>query len=326
MRRRDFIIFFGTAAASWPVTAPAQWSSTPLIGFLDSGAAKASVRRIAAFNKGLAELDYIQHHNVAIEYRWAEGRYNQLPQSADELVRLKVSVIAATGSPNAAMAAKKMTSSIPIVFANGGDPVKLGLVPSLSRPDGNATGVSFFNSDLVGKRWEFVRQLFPAATKVAFIVNPDNPNTASDISDAIAAAHTLDLTVVVIPMATTDRFDAGFAKARERSDVAILNNDAFFSSSRDQLVAVARQHRMPTIYYLRDFIESGGLISYGTDIADMYREAGIYTARILKGTKPAELPVMLPTRFELVINITTAKAFGITIPQTLLATANEVIE
>jgi putative tryptophan/tyrosine transport system substrate-binding protein len=326
MRRREAITLIVGMTAGWPFVARSQQSPIPTIGFLDSGVQKASTARIAEFDKGLAELGYAQHRNVMVEYRWAEGRYDQLPALANELVTLQVSVIAAMGSPNAAMAAQKATTTIPIVFANGGDPVKLGLVPSLSRPGGNSTGVSFFNSALVGKRWGLVRQLVPVASKVAFIVNPKNPNTESDITEALAAAHTLSLEVLVIQMASANDFDPAFAKAREQTDVAILNNDAYFSSARDELVAVASRHRIPTIYYLKDFIKSGGLISYGTDIPDIYRQAGIYAARILKGAKPAELPVMLPTRFELAINLNTAKALGLPVPQTLLATADEVIE
>jgi putative ABC transport system substrate-binding protein len=271
----------------------------PVIGFLDSGSPAPFAGRLAKFQAGLATRGYVEGQNVIIEYRWAEGHYDRLSSFAKDLVEKGVAVIAATGSPNAARAALAATRTIPIVFANGGDPVRLGLVPNLNRPPANATGVSFFNSALVGKRLEIARELVPATSLVGFIVNPDNPNTVGDINDAQAAARVLSLQIVVSPAASEEQFEAAFSRViKAGAKVVIVNNDAFFSSRYDDFVALAVRHQLPAVYYLRSFVAAGGLASYGTDIEEMYRAAGIYVARVLQGATPSELPVMLPTRFQ----------------------------
>jgi putative tryptophan/tyrosine transport system substrate-binding protein len=328
VKRREFITLIGgAAAAAWPLSARAQQPAMPVIGFIDSGSPAAFAGRLTKFRAGLGEGGYIEGRNVVIEYRWAEGHYEHLPALADDLVRRQVSVITATGSPNAAKAAQAVTSSIPIVFANGGDPVKLGLVASLNRPTGNATGVSFYNSALVGKRLEVLHELVPTARVLGFIANPDNPNTVSDLTDAQIAARALGLDIAVERAKSEAEFAPAFAKLiGNRVDAIVVNNDAFFSSRYDQLVAIAAEYRIPTMYYLRSFVAAGGLISYGTDVEDMYRQAGVYTARILNGVKPADLPVMLPTKFQFIVNLKTAKTLGLTVPLTLQASADEVIE
>jgi putative ABC transport system substrate-binding protein len=327
MRRREFITLLGGAAAGWPLTVRAQQPAMPVIGFLDSGSPVAFAARVAAFRRGLNEVGYVEGQNVAIEFRWAEGQYDRLPAMAADLVRRQVVVIAATGSPNSAQAAQAATKSIPIVFANAGDPVKLGLVPSLKRPGGNATGVSYFNSPLGSKRLELVRKLVPTAKVIGFLVNPNNPNAESDTKDTEAAGGVIGAQIAVLKASSESDIDATFAAfAQQRPDALLVNTDAFFSSRNGQFAALAARYAIPTIYYWRDFVTSGGLVSYGADITDAYRLAGTYTGRILKGAKPAELPVLLPTKFELVINLKTAKALGLTVPPTLLALVDEVIE
>jgi putative ABC transport system substrate-binding protein len=305
----------------------AQHKGIPVVGFLDSGSPAPFAGRLNKFRTGLAEGGYSEGKNVAIEYRWAEGHYDRLRALANDLVAREVNVIAATGSPNAARAALAATQTIPIVFANGGDPVRLGLVPNLSHPPANMTGVSFFNSELVGKRLEILRDLTPGARKLGFIANPENPNTAPDIDNAYAAARKLGLEIIVSPAASEGEFKGAFAKVVQADGSgAVVNNDAFYSSRYDQFAALAARYRLPTIYYLRSFVASGGLVSYGTDIEEMYRQAGGYVARIVAGAKPGELPVMLPTKYEFIFNLKTAKALGLTVSQSLLARADEVIE
>jgi putative ABC transport system substrate-binding protein len=327
MRRRDFLGLMSGVAVAWPLSARAQQSAPPVVGFLDSGSPTAFAERVTAFRRGLNDAGFLEGRDVAIEYRWAEGYYDRLPSMAAELVAHRVSVIVATGSPNSAEAALGATKTIPIVFANGGDPVKLGLVSSLSRPGGNATGVSYFNSPLGSKRLELVRNLIPTATVIGFVVNPSNPNADSDTKDTEAAASVIGAKIAVLKASSESEIDAVFATlAQLRPNALLVNNDAFFSSRNKQFVALAASHATPTIYSQRDYVMAGGLASYGTNITEGYRGAGTYTGRILKGAKPAELPILLPTKFELVINLKTAKTLGLTIPPTLLALADEVIE
>jgi putative ABC transport system substrate-binding protein len=326
MRRRDFITFLGGAAAALPRAARAQ-EPIPMIGFLDSGSAAAFMDRVVAFRRGLTETGYVEGQNVTIEYAWADGQYDRLPALATDLVHRQVAVIAATGSPNSVQAAIAATATIPIVFANGGDPVKLGLVRSLNRPSGNATGVSFFLSELGPKRLELLREILPAAAVIGYLVNPTNPVTESDMKELQAAAGTIGQRIRIVNASSERDLDAAFATlVQERVNALLVNNDTFFSSRHNQIVALAAHGALPAIYYLRDFVAAGGLVSYGANVLDGYRQVGIYIGRILRGEKPAALPVVQPTKFELVINLKTAKALGLTVPPNLLAIADEVIE
>lgn len=328
MRRREFITLLGGTAAAWPRAAHAQQPAMPVVGFINAGSADGSARNVAAFRKGLGETGYVEGQNVRIEYHWLEGQYNRLPALAVDLVRRRVAVIATPGSTPASLAAKAATATIPIVFGVGDDPVKLGLVPSLARPAGNATGINSFSQEVVAKRLELLHELVPKAVRVAVLVNPANAVPAENtLSEVQEAARVLGLQIQVFNASTTGEIDAAFAAiVREQVDALFVAPDAFFSSRRVQFATLAARDRIPASYSPREIVEAGGLMSYGTNSADMFRQVGIYTGSILKGVKPAAMPVMQSTRLEFVINLQTARALGLEVPPMLLARTDEVIE
>jgi putative tryptophan/tyrosine transport system substrate-binding protein len=325
MRRRDFIAVVSGAAA-WPLAARAQQPAMPVVAFLDAASLETDVRGLAEFRKGLSEIGYVEGQNVMIEYRSAEGQADRLPALAADVVRRRVAVIA-TMANNAAVAAKATTTAIPIVFTVGGDPIKMGLVDSLNRPGGNITGVSFLSSDIVTKMLEALHELMPKATRIAALVNPTNQNAAVDTKEAEAAARTLRLELQVLKASNAREIDDAFVHLVEQSAAALLiEGDPFFIGRMKQLVVLTARRAIPAIYQSRDFPDGGGLMSYGASRADALRLAGGYTGRILRGERPTELPVQLATKLELVVNLNTAKALGITVPSSLLARADEVIE
>ena len=324
MKRREFLTLLGGAAA-WPLTARAQQPTMPVIGFLDAASAPERTDFMAAFRQGLAEAGYVEGQNVAVEYRWAEGRYNRLLELAADLVRRGVSVITTPATTDAALAAKAATATIPIVFGVGGDPVKLGLVESLNRPGGNATGVNFFTIELMAKRMQLLRELVPGAKHVAVLINPTDRSNESTLRDVETAATGLQ--VLAFEAATGREIDAAFESlAREKVDALFVAGGAFYSARRVQLAVLAASYRVPATYSQRALVEAGGLMSYGPNFANVWRQVGLYAARILKGAKPADLPVEQPIKFELVINLNTARALRLEVPPTLLARADEVIE
>jgi len=327
MIRRDFITMLGGVASMWPVAAYAQQSPLPVIGFLNPEAPDVTADRLRGFRQGLKDTGYVEGENVAIEYRWANGQFDRLPGLAAELVRQQVAVIAATsgGAPSAAKAA---TTMIPIVFAVGEDPVQLGLVASLARPGGNLTGVNFFNYELVAKRLELLRELVPKAARVAVLVNPTNTaNTETTVIAVEAAGRAMGLQIQVLEASTSREIDAAYATiVGERLDALFVAPDTFFNSRRVQLTHLATRHAVPATYAQREYAEAGGLMSYGAKITDASRQVGTYVGRILKGAKPADLPVVQASKFELIINAQTARILDMTIPQSLLTTADEVIE
>jgi putative ABC transport system substrate-binding protein len=326
MRRREFITLLGSAAAAWPLAARAQQAAMPVIGFLNPGSPDTMADRMRGFRQGLRESGYIEGDNVTIAYRWAENQMDRLPELAADLVHRRVSVIAAFATAPA-FAAKAATTTIPIVFLAPEDPVRFGLVASLARPDGNLTGINLFTGELSAKRLEILREMVTGATHVAVLVNPTNPTMETTVRDVEAAARATGLQVQVFNASTSGEIDAAFASfARERPDAVFVQLDVFLNSRRAQLVNLASRHALPATYANRDFAEMGGLMSYGANIADAFRQVGVYAGRILKGAKPAELPVVQASKFELVINNQTARMLGLTVPPTLLATADEVIE
>jgi putative tryptophan/tyrosine transport system substrate-binding protein len=327
MRRRELITLLGGAAA-WPLVARAQQPALPVVGYLGGETFESSRDRIAGFYRGMADTGYVEGRNVAIEYRWAEYHYDRLPSLAAELVRRQVAVIAVMGSAPGALALKAATQTIPIVFMIGPDPIKLGLVASLNRPGGNLTGATTINVEVIAKRLELLHELMPAATSIAVLVNPTNSAaTEPETRELQAAAHVLGLQLLVLNASTLREIEAAYASfASHRADAILVSGESFFTAYRDQIVMLAARYAVPAIYSGRSYVDAGGLISYGTDSLDGYRQVGVYSGRILKGEKPADLPVQQVTKIELVINLKTARALGLTVPLTLLARADEVIE
>jgi putative ABC transport system substrate-binding protein len=327
MRRRKFIKLLGGAAASWPLTARAQQPAVPVIGFLGAGSAKSDAYRVAAFRQGLIEAGYAEGRNVAFEYRWAEDQYGRLPALASELVRREVAVIIAAGGITSAIAAKSATTTIPIVFVIGGDPIEMGLVASLNRPGGNITGVTTLIGTLAAKQFEVLHQTVPDAALIGFLVNPTLADAGSQTKNALAAAESVGQKMVIVQARTDSELDTAFVTlVQQRAGALVVGADPFFQSQRDKLIELAARQKVPTMYSLREFAEAGGLMSYGTSIIEALRIAGLYAGRILKGEKPTDLPVQQSTKVELVINLKTAKALGITVPLPLLGRADEVIE
>jgi putative ABC transport system substrate-binding protein len=325
MRRRAVIAGLAGAAA-WPLAARAQ-AAVPVIGFLSGRSRAETARLVAEFHRGLAEAGYVEGQNVRLEYRWADGRYDRLPALAAELVERRVALIATTGGNVAGLAAKGATATIPIVFAGGGDPVKTGLVESLARPGANVTGVSLFIAELGAKRLDLLRELAPKATRIAVLVNPSNPVSAPEARDVQARAAAHGLEVHILNAVGEADFEPAFATmAARRIEGLLVANDPFLVDLRERLVRMAAERAVPAVYFSREFAEAGGLMSYGASIGDGYHKVGLYAGQILKGARPAEMPVQQPTRFELVLNLRAAKALGLAVPLTLQAQADEVIE
>jgi putative ABC transport system substrate-binding protein len=326
MRRRDFITLLGGAAASYPLVVHAQ-QMMPVVGYLNAGAPDTNPTFLAAFRQGLAETGFVDGQNVTIELRWADNRFDRLPALAADLVERQVTVIAATGGPLSAVAAKAATTTIPIVFTSGADPVATGLVASLSRPGGNITGMSLFYAELGEKRLQLLRDLMPKTDLIAFLVNPKYAEGQVQLKDVPAAADRLGQQLNVLNVTNLNEVEAAFASlGAHMPDGLLVGSDPFFSSVRDQVIKFASDHKLPAMYYDRAYVDLGGLMSYATDVKEMYRQAGIYTARILKGEKPADLPVIQPSKFEFAINLKTAKAQGIEVPAHVQQIADVIVE
>jgi putative ABC transport system substrate-binding protein len=327
LRRRDFITVLSSTAAAWPLAVRAQQQATSTIGFVSSRAPGESAGVVAAFRQGLGEAGFVEGQNLAIAFRWAEGRYDRLPALVAELVNLRVAVLFAAGGPPSALAAKEATSTIPVVFSAVSDPVRLGLVPSLNRPGGNVTGMSLLNSELVAKSAQLLKEAVPAAAVIAFLVNPSGPSAEIYVKEVPATVRALGIQIPVLNASTEHDLDEAFASLGKLgvSGLVVLA-EPFFDSQRERIVSLAVQHAVPMISSLREYVVAGGLMSYGPSLPDSYRRAGIYVGRVLKGEKPADLPVMQPTKFDLVINAKTAKTLGLKLPDNVLALADEVIE
>jgi putative tryptophan/tyrosine transport system substrate-binding protein len=326
MRRREFIALLGGAGATWPLAARAQQPAMPVVGFLNGASPGPYAHFVAAFRQGLSETGYIEGRNVAVEYRWAEGHYDRLPGMATDLVARQVAVIAAPGSTPGAVAAKGATKTIPIVFSTGGDPVKLGLVASLNRPGGNVTGISFFGA-LGAKQLQLLREVVPNAAVIAALLNPINPYSEISIEEVQEAAARVGARLVVLNATSESDIGTAFATlVQQRAAALLVYGDALFTTRLNELVALTTKHSVPTIYFAREFAVAGGLMSYGTSLADAYRLVGVYVGRILNGAKPTDLPVQQAVKVELVINLRTAKALGLDVSDKLLALADEVIE
>jgi putative ABC transport system substrate-binding protein len=328
MRRREFIAGLGGAVTAWPLAARAQQARMPVVGFVIGASSDVSAFRVRALRRGLSEAGYVEGQNVTVEYHWLEGQFDRLPALMADLVRRRVAVIATPGGDAAALAAKAATASIPIVFGVGDDPVKLGLVASLARPGGNATGVNFFQQEVGAKRLGLLHELVPKAVRVAVLVNPANATVAETTLRGVQeAARTIGLQIRVLNASTSREIDAAFATlARERADALFVAPDIFFASRGVQLANLAARDKIPAAHATRETVEAGGLMSYGTNVSDMYRQVGVYSGNILKGAKPEDLPVMQSTKFNFAINLQTAKLLGIEVPETLLATADELIK
>jgi len=328
LKRREFIWLLSGAATSWSLAARAQQPALPVVGYLNIGSTAIEDARMASFQEGLREQGFVEGRNAVIESRYAStGDYEGLLALANDLVRLPVTVLFTTGSAGVARAARAATATIPIVFANGSDPVKVGLVASLNRPGGNATGISFYTSALIPKRLELLREFVPQAKTIAFLVNPTNPVAEGDTKDFENAAHKVGQPIIIVKASNESEIETAFMTiAREQAGAVLVDVDAYFSSRRDQLSTLAARYSIPASYNNREYVAAGGLLSYGPDLNDAARQAGVYVGRILKGEKPADLPVMQPTKFELAINLKTAKALSLTIPEGLLLRADEVIE
>jgi putative tryptophan/tyrosine transport system substrate-binding protein len=326
IRRRELIAAFGGAAA-WPLRARAQQPAMPVIGFLGSRSPEDSATLVAGFHEGLAETGFVENRNVTIEFRWAEGHYDRLPVLSADLVSRQVAVIAAPGGIAAGLAAKAATAKIPIIFLTGADPVQFGLVSSFSRPEGNITGVAILTNTLAPKQLELLHEVVPTSTLVAFLVNPKNPITESDTRDVRSAANTTRQQILVLDASNDSDLDDAFtALVQQHAEALLVQSDPFFNSRPDKIVALAARHAIPAIYQWRDFPAAGGLMSYGTILADAYRQVGIYAGKILKGAKPSDLPVQQSVKVQLIINLKTAKALGITVPLPLSGRADELIE
>ena len=327
MRRRNFISLLGGAAAAWPFAVRAQQPTMPVIGFLSSRSPGESAGVVAAFREGLRQSGFAEGQNIVIAFRWAEGHYDRLAELAADLIGLRVAVLVAAGGPPSALAAKAATSTIPVVFSAVNDPVRLGLVPSLNRPGGNVTGMSLLTSEMIGKMAQLLKEVVPAAVAIAYLLNPSSPSAELYAKEAPTIANALKIRIPVLNASTEEDLDEAFAALRKTgADALIVPAEPFFDSHRDRIVALAGRHAVPMIASLREYAVVGGLMSYGASLPDSYRRAGVYVGRILKGEKPADLPVMQPTKYDLVLNLKTAKALGLSVPDKLLALADEVLE